>query len=580
MRALLFVAFVLLLAGASSASAIATDASELVCSPAQVAPNQNITCTIRGRDATHETTQAYPSDFMVSVRSQQNVLLTVSQVTQTNDPTLLVFTISSSLGSYVAVDATARNGRPVVGSGFQGLVFASPPTMLGTLTCEDSQLYLRSATTCTVIATGDNDVPALVTLQDIFFREDHGDGTFDMIRGDGAFVFKFTAPNSPSTKYSNFVLRVALAGSLSDPRDTSITLLYPVAPPTTRSTLTCTDSDFSHCTVNAADAGGPVLFRPEDFAIDFEEDATGGTDGNPQWTTTNAMVATWSPATAAQVASVGNVFVDQIQRDRVIRVRTHVRLASTGLELTNSPHDFVSGVPPTAQDVTFRLCARSFMIAGRTVACYLAVTSSVSAAPRFMSAAVTEGQGTVTNLIFVNGSQTGVPSLAGLRVVTFNYTAPTDFDGEGDIQSLAVTVQGIEAVRSPFRLVVFPASTGAAAEATGNSRPPVIALGLCFFGTGYLLGFFAFYRRQQRLRRVKRGRRERERIQMEAAAAKEQEEAEKARLAAHAAHRRSLTSADERAHLEMERTLAQVDVRVIQPHERSIEASDEQVPKA
>jgi hypothetical protein len=563
--------------GAVLARGAATDASILSCSPAQVVPGENITCTIGGRDATYERTQVLTSDFLVSVLSKQNVDLAVSPVTPTDDQTIVQFTISSQQGTYLNVLVNARNGRPISGSGFQGLVFASPPTGLGDLTCDSSTLMLRTSTTCSVPALGENGVPAMVAPKDVYYSEDHGDGQFTILRGDGAFVFKYTAPNSPSTKYDAFMLRIYLQGAAADQRNISIPMTYPIETATDRSTLTCSDSDYARCTVNAASAGGPVLFNSSDFAVDFEEDAA-QLSGTPQWQASSAMVGTWQSLSTAQMQSSGNLYVDQRERNNVFRVRIHVRSTKTGIEITGSPHVFVSGTTPTSNDVTFRLCTRTYLVAGRTTTCYLSVSGAVSAAPRYMTAGIASGTGSVTTMFYVNGSQTNLPMLAGQRLVAFNYTAPTtQIEERMDVQ-LSVTIQGLDAIRSPFRVVVFPNTIDGAASGQRNLRPPVIALGLCFFGTVYILGFAAFWRRQQRLRRVAS-------IRRELAAEKERDfetEREAARERRKAANARTLTSDEERQHAEMEAQLNQtIRVRKLQHHERSMEGSvDEMMPKA
>lgn len=567
MRAVAAVVCLVAAFAATGAVAAATEASELSCSPSRVLPGQNMTCSIRGRDPTHETTRANPSDFLVRVNAQAEVA--VSPIRATEDETLVVFTVSSAHGTHLNVEVTARNGMPIRGSGFQALVYASPPTALGELTCDATELTLRQSMTCTVPATGENGVPALVAQRDVFFSEDHGDGAFDMVRGDGAFVFTFTAPNSPSTKYRAFTIRVALSGSLSDPRNVSVPVRFPVEPPTTRSTLVCTDSDFSHCTINAGNTGGPVAFTLNDFRVWFEQD-TSGMDSTPQWQPTNAMVAQWLPATTAQMPSVGNLRVDQRERNAVFRVRTHVVLAASGEEISGSPHAFTSGVAPTANDVTFRRCRQSYIVAGRSTTCYLLVGNGASAAPRFMAADIAEGAGELGELTYVNGSETGVPGLENARVVQFNFTAPEDIDERMDVL-LAVTVQGAEAVRSPLRLVVFPRSVGNEVERARNERPPVIAVGLIFFGTVCILGLAAFFRRNARLRRVKVARRSRE------AAAREAEERELAEKTATLRRRTGSVVIRPNAAAVPPSEQVSVQVRSIEAHERSV---DDQVPLA
>jgi hypothetical protein len=562
----------------TGAHAAATEASELSCAPAKVHPGENMTCTIRGRDATHEATRADPTDFLVSVHAEGTVI--VSSVRATVDETVVAFTVSSDHGTFLSVEALARNGLPVRGAGFQALVYAVPPTELGTLSCDapESGLVLRSTTTCTVGANGAGGVPAAVAPRDVVFSEDHGDGSFEFVSGDGNFVFRYTAPASPSSRYAGFALRVALTDGVSASRNVTIPVAYPEAQPTTRSRLVCSDSDFSQCSVNAANAAGLVRFDQGAFTVDFERQST-VQDG--AWTPSTAMAAEWSAALASQLQSFGNLRVDQRIRTDVMRVRVHVRVRATGEEISGSPHDFTSGVAPKAGDITMRRCSRSYLVAGRTATCYMSVGNGASAATRFVAAEVSEGAGEIGELFVVRGNESEGAVLIGaqdpnLLLMAFNYTAPEDIEERLDV-ALVATVAGDAVVRAPVRLVVFPSALEEGIEDDRNKRPPVIALGLCFFGSAYLVGVFTFMRRNQRLSRVKANRRSREVAKQEAAATVEREERQRRKAARPVADENGVGATA--AEIEL-----QVAVRGIEPHERSFHdenlGSGEQMPKA
>jgi len=577
MRRFIVIAVALCAAVATVAHAAATEASELSCAPAKVHPGENMTCTIRGRDATHEATRAEPSDFLISVHAEGTVV--VSAVRATVDETVVAFTVSSDHGTFLSVEALARNGVPIRGSGFQALVYAVPPTQLGELACDAaaSGLELRATTTCTVAASGAGGVPAAVSPRDVVFSEDHGDGSFEFVSGDGNFVFRYTAPASPSSRYDAFALRVALTDGISAPRNASLAVRFPAVQPTTRTRLVCTDADYAQCTVNAANQEGLVLFNADDFAVDFERqsDVQAG-----QWGPTSAMVSQWSGALRSQLQSFGNLRVDQRTRTQVMRVRVHVRVRSTGEEVAGSPHDFTSGVAPTAADITMRRCSRSYLVAGRTATCYMTVQNGASVDTRYVAVTVAEGAGEVSELFTMRGNETEGAPLAGadtadVVLMAFNYTAPDDVDERLDV-ALVASVGGSPAVRAPLRLVVFPLAVETNAEEERNKRPPVIALGLCFFGSTYLLGIWVFVRRNQRLARVKANRRARELAKEEAEVAAEREERRKRRHAARAADGNE-DGAPTAAEVEL-----QVAVRRIEPHERSTAdlGSVEQMPNA
>jgi hypothetical protein len=124
---------------------------------------------------------------------------------------------------------------------------------------------------------------------------------------------------------------------------------------------------------------------------------------------------------------------------------------------------------------------------------------------------------------------------------------------------------------------------------TNNKRPPVIALGLCFFGSCYLIGLFAFLRRSRRLNRVKANRRSRELAKQEAEAAEEREERKRRKQqdaggSANANGDDGAAAAAAAAASPTDVELLQVAVRELRDHERSAEdlnmGSAEQMPKA
>jgi hypothetical protein len=504
-------AVLLSVAAVSFAAAVATEQSVLSCDQTEASSGQNVTCAIMVRDSMAEGTVGVPGDFTVHVKSVPEAAgATAFAVRPTSDPSVLAFSVGCATGARLRIDVRfAKTGQLIKKSGAAVLVFATPPTALGAVVCDAATLTLRPRVPGRAPVAGAGGVPALATAKDIFLSEDHGDGEFRLVSGNGALVVQFTAPVAPSMTYDRFVVRIALAPPFqAEGANLTFPLHYPAAAPAPRSTLRCSaPAGAAHgpasCVLAAFDAAGPVEFNPALLRVSFERDDTVG--GAPRWTAADdSMASTWEtsvfPATGV-TRSLAALHFHEKERNDVFRARVHVKVAATGADVVGSPYQFRSGVPPTAETVAFHRCRRAFITAGSTTECALTFGAGVSADPAFVAVSVSAGR--VTRPAYRNG--TG--ALAGRRLVVFSFTAPAVVSDRVDV-FVAATIGGIEVAQSPYIVKVYPATAIAGVNGDGEQHNVrILLIGIGFFGTGLAVGVAHCLRRRTRQQRVRENRR-------------------------------------------------------------------------
>ena len=486
--ALLFIVGLL----ASAASAVpsqATAQSRLNCQPRELTPGQSSKCYIYVKDSLGVPTTAFEiNDFVVSIRSARpEIVATMSSVTLTSERSVLTFTVGASAGTILYVDAKlSRSDEPIVESG-QSIFVLGSATKLSDLRCDKQQLALRGTAQCTATVTGPSGVPALVESSDLFFSEDHGAGSFELLEGSRTLVFNFTAPSSLSVMFSKFRLRVSLVG-IAEQNYIELPVMYPALPATGRSVLRCVESVPQLCILNAADDIGPVRLNPEQFVLRFEKETN--TSGSATWEAYDGMVDTWNDVAGATGSSFSRRLTFTMKEPNEVftgRLTVYVRESDRTLtEVQGSPFQFISGLAPAPDEAFFRRCDRTILVSRATVSGYLEVDDGLIADPSYFSF-IAGGGGDIGSLEYSRG-ENGRPRLF------FHYTAPVVHERTED--KIFAMIGGHNIQRSPYKMVVYPRKDvmdDSEGQNDGRHKKEIV-LGTVFFGLCILFGIIWSYR--------------------------------------------------------------------------------------
>mmetsp|Transcript_75691 Transcript_75691/g.88038 ORF Transcript_75691/g.88038 Transcript_75691/m.88038 type:complete len:630 (-) Transcript_75691:215-2104(-) len=482
-----------------------TAESLVECTPLQVEPNENITCTIYVRDSLQEPTTLFdPSDFYISpVASIAGTVLTVSSATVgSTDATTVTFVVTAASGCNVAINVyLASTGDMIRGGGLVVSVLVWPAARIGTITCTTDSfvnggLPLRASTTCTADASGNTGLPAVIHPADVLLTEDHFAGTFTFVSGTKQLVFTYQAPSSLSTAFTTFTLRVTLS-SADSVYTVSFPVEYPALAPSSASTLLCNSQSSLYCFLTAQDATGPVLFNASQFLVKMEKlDST-----NSAWiSSTSAFNIS---LTAGSVASVEKITWALLVNNEISTQRLRVYLASSSsTEVSGSPFVFTSGVSPTPSYVSLRGCNSQYLASANTTQCTIDLLNGVTGDSRYFTVVTTAG-GVGSGMTYGTDASLGTP------IMTFTYTAPSITLRTEDY--LGVTVSGgLSVLNSPLRMIIYPTTTTTTTSTSSTKVPGIIAIGMTFYGTCLVIGFVRFVNRQKRIQKVKLLRAERE----------------------------------------------------------------------
>ena len=228
----------------ASAAQEATVQSVLLCEPKEIEMNNNITCYIFARSLVQEAVTGFvPTDFTVRVTAASSAVnVQVSKPVLGDDPTTAKFTVLADKGTTLRIDVSLTStGQNIRDSGASIDVLTWPASVLKDLKCSPSVLSLRSTTTCTATIQGSNGEAAVLHNNDIYFSEDHDEGSFTFLKGVRTLSFNFTAPSSLNVLLQAFYLRVTVAGS-SVVYSAELPMQYPSMPPTARSTVRCSNA--------------------------------------------------------------------------------------------------------------------------------------------------------------------------------------------------------------------------------------------------------------------------------------------------------------------------------------------------
>ncbi|RNF26043.1 uncharacterized protein Tco025E_01672 [Trypanosoma conorhini] len=507
---LLHLAFLLGYVLIHGAEARASSESELLCSPLAIEPHQKSFCVINVRDSQQEPTMAFDVDeFYVTTHSSvPKAALEVSRLRRGDDVTTVVFDVSASEGTTIIVNvmhASGLQGTPIRNSGLVVSVLTLTAVRMGPIACDLPAvgLFLRGTTTCRAALYGAGNRRAVVNPRDVTFVEENNLGFFHFVSGKGDLVFNFTAASVPSTSVADFTLRVALKGS-TQVYSTRFPLFYPeLYPVALFSTLLCFNETVPiACTLRARDRVGPVQLKLDHFRITFEMldvDSVGD-----KWVDNTNDFYT-SARTLSQTDTA--VFSWELKvNDAINSQRLHVYLVSSAVgndtkrleELRGSPFVFVSGVKPNAVYVSLRGCRVSAITSGNRTQCFIDLHNGVSGDVRYFHLASALGAR------FENIKYLPLDPVFKLPVVTFVYVAPILSARLEDVVTLLVG--GQSAIRSPFRITVFPSRSPTGDEDSDSARgnnAVVIGVGLAFFGVVIGTGLFLALQRTLRFNRIR-----------------------------------------------------------------------------
>ena len=589
-----------------------TEDSTLHCDDVEATPGERFTCSIQLLDVLQEPTiAASVSDFSVHVSSDvPEAMVSVTSLERAEgDATLLHFHVSSDMGCHLRVDVVLTSNRRFIrNSGITLLVLASPPTAIGPLECGDETfkggLALRDSVECSAQVTGAHGIPALVRQTDVVLSEDHSDGAIHFLDGRQNLKIRFTAPIKPSLRYSDFVLRVSLAGNrVSGQTSLALPVIYPALSPSSRTTLSCTRvvrTDQSYCNLEAFDDVGPIKFDATQFDVLFEwqpskqikrmqgiideddADSTKEDKSMPTLTDSNAQLSSeidqndekqqviastvvpssddaWMAANdlftwdwvidGERVASTAKLHFFRVSNDFVFPFRLHVRVKTAVSEtpdVTNSPFVSTSGVAPTPVTVSFEACNRRFMSAGQRTDCTVRVDSGTSADPTFITAQSAAGEAGLPHVVASTTNDTSLNTQYNPLLIRFPFIAPEDIK-ERLVCQISVTVESI--VVGSTRLVVYPrvrTTDDREAERIEQEKEvqKILGVGLTFFIAAFVWGLIVFIMRLRRISHVKAMRRQVEENQLHADLAQRRQQHVEARR--RAAERTSTVIASDR----------------------------------
>ncbi|ORC90568.1 uncharacterized protein TM35_000083660 [Trypanosoma theileri] len=493
------------------AEARASTESELRCTPTVIEPHQKSQCVINVRDSQQEPTMAFDvSDFSVAPYSSvEKVDVEVSTLQRGDDVTTVVFEVSASKGTVITLNVLYTSGSessPIRNSGLVLSVMSWPAVRMGPIKCDvpAEGLALRETTTCTATLFDSDNHYAVVHESDITFFEEKKMGSFRFISGKRELVFNFTAPTSPGVTGSAFSLQVTLRDDTSNTYSAKFPLLFPkLSPVASSSTLTCNnDSIPIACTLRAADAIGPVLLNQDHFQIQMEV-LQEGLNGNSLWKeNTNKFDINFQHLEKTDTAvlswrlKINNAI--NLQRLQVYTVPSAVGNVEKRREgVQGSPFIFVSGIMPNAAYVSLRGCRVSMINAGNRTLCYIDLHNGVTGDVRYFNLDSTL-KATFENITYIP-----VDPVFRTPVVSFGYIAPQVVTRSEDF--ITLMVGGQNAMRSPFRMNVFPPRTDSeeTVESIGAHNAVIIGFGLAFFGVIIGTGFFVALQRNIRMHRIR-----------------------------------------------------------------------------
>ncbi|KEG08511.1 hypothetical protein DQ04_07011020 [Trypanosoma grayi] len=514
---LLFVGLVL-----HGVEARASAESELVCSPVLVEPSQWSYCTINVRDSQQEPTMAFEvGEFSVAAYSSvSNVTVNVTSLRRGDDVTTVTFAVSASEGTNIIVNAVyvwGSQSAPIRNSGLVVSVMSWPAVRMGPIVCDvpAAGLVLRSTTTCSARLYHASNREAVVHESEIAFLEEKNLGTFLFISGMRSLVFNFTAASSPTITGASFALHVTLNGG-SSTYSVKFPLLCPeLYPVASSSLLVCSNETLPiACTLRAADTVGPVRLNLDHFrlVIDMLDEES---SSSSKWVDkTNAFDISFHPLKQAETA----VLSWKLKVNNMInsgRLHVYVMPLSGGggggqtggggntnnskfLEVRGSPFTFLSGVVPNAAYVSLRGCRVAMISSGNRTQCFIDLQNGVTGDVRYFHLASTI-EASIDNMQYLPEDP-----VFHTPVVSFAYTAPVVERRTEDF--ITLLVGGQSAIRSPFRMNVFPLRTdtgGDAAETLGAHNAVIIAVGLAFFGVIIGGGSFIALQRSIRINRIR-----------------------------------------------------------------------------
>ncbi|RNF11907.1 hypothetical protein TraAM80_00602 [Trypanosoma rangeli] len=492
------------------AEARASSESELLCSPLVIEPYQNSSCVINVRDAQQEPTTAFDvGEFFVTAHSSvSKAALKVSPLRRDDDVTTVVFDISAVESTTITVDVMCASGGyafPIHNSGLVVSVLTRAAVRMGPILCDvpAAGLFLSGTTTCRTALYDANNRRAVVYPSDVAFVEENNMGFFHFISGKGDLVFNFTAASLPSMSIGNFTLHLTLIGD-TNTYSTTFPLLYPdLYPAASFSTLVCFNETVPiACIVRALGTMGPVRLNLDYFRITLEmldEDSV----GNKWVDNTNAF-----SISARALAQTDTAFFscELKVNDAINLERLHVYIVTSAVgnerkklqEVQGSPFVFVSGVRPNAAYVSLRGCKVPAITSGNRTQCFIDLYNGVTGDVRYFHLASTLGA------LFENITYLSMDPVFKAPVVTFVYVAPVLTTRLEDI--ITLFVDGQSAIRSPFRITVFPQHSPTSDESfttvRGNNAL-VIGVGLAFFGVVIGTGSFVAVKRTLRFNRIR-----------------------------------------------------------------------------
>lgn len=481
------------LAVAAVASQEATIQSVLLCEPKEVEMNKNITCFIFARSLVQEAVTGFsPSDFTVRVTpASGDVTVYETKPVLGDDPTTAKFYVLANKGTTLRVDVSlTSSGLYIRDSGAVIDVLSWPASVLKDLQCTPTVLTLRSTATCTATVQGPNGEAAVLHNDDVYFSEDHDEGSFSFLQGVRTLKFNFTAPSSLSVVLQSFYLRVTISGSATV-YSVELPMQYPIMAPTARSTVRCSNSlNGQPCIVSAADETGPVSFDSSKFFVSWAKKVV-SSSGSESWVNVTDTLS-YAYATGSSDASRQLVFAPLLEKEVYsARLKVTVQTASGGrADIINSPFYFTMGVAPNCNQLTFGSCATAFITSSGTTVCTIHVASGVTADPTGLVIAPTlKGAGVTEAPHFAIEASTNA------SVIQFTYKAPVVSVRSNEY--LNALMGGCPIVNDPYRLVVYPADTSTGyVDKDESTRPALIIVGLLFFGGILLAGAIVYIRMQ------------------------------------------------------------------------------------
>ncbi|KPI87971.1 hypothetical protein ABL78_2962 [Leptomonas seymouri] len=544
MAAFLAALLPLLLLSSTTASAAPTRESHLRCSPVEAEPYGTINCVIHVRDSFLEPTMNFnPAQFTVVTRASNNAaVVTMSEMARGTDITTVVFSLTASTGTDLSIrvflrdTAAVSTGTAVAeirGSGIAVSILSWPASYMGALTCDATSpgLSLRGSTLCRAPLYDANNAASVLHSSDVIFSEANVLGSFSFVSGTRELVFLFTAPASIPVVVSTFALKARIrrqdiAANPSCVQSIQVPLLYPEAMALAAHTgVRCaTETRPITCSVTAADAQGPVAFNPSQFRIRIERlmggDSTSSGASPRYWLDTTHTLALTVRRSETR-PWVGVLQWEPKIRDSIFEARLRVLASADGAEITGSgsslspnaadaagsPFPFTNGVVPNSQSVTLRGCRTSVIASGNTTVCFIDLANNVAGDPAYYIISTAHQSSSVTNLTYVDNDE-----LLHCRSLWFTYRSPASLAVRvDDYISVAIYTDFertpsslVTAMNVPYRLNVFPVTSGSGHDASlGSSVISIVVAGLFFYGGVLVSGVYLIVRRSRKAARIR-----------------------------------------------------------------------------